>query len=151
MTTDRTGAERVAEIQAQLKAAYDSTQDPRSDLTTITITQAMDEMFVHASRDLQWCLADNGRLREQVASDQAAVGWAHVKIGELNTEIARLRAILAALPEPVVFDRDDWRVCPWCHANAAFHIDAGRLVYAKLLHAPDCPWLAVQTALQEAP
>jgi PAS domain-containing protein len=106
--------ERLVEIRARIKDAYDSTQDPRSDLTTITITAEMDEMFARAAGDLQW----------------------------LMVELARLRAILATLPEPIARLRNEqW--CVMCN---------DRLVGDDTIaqHAPDCPWLAVVKARGEA-
>jgi uncharacterized protein YegJ (DUF2314 family) len=60
-------------------------------------------------------------------------------VNDLAADNARLRGLLAALPEPTTNVEDGWSQCVMCYEGD----------WGLVAHSPTCPWLAVQTALQE--
>lgn len=83
-------------------------------------------------------------IRTSVVSKQRRRGTLGQRLisGEEYDELIRLRALLAALPEPCFCNPYQDSECAWCGEWAA---------NGRIPHAPDCPYLAVQAELKEAP
>jgi hypothetical protein len=111
-----------------------------------TGAETTEDELVERGMTIVSLLLDNKELQRARLRWMADAAQAMQRAEDAEADNARLRAILATLPEPVYVNTSWDTVCLACHQRQLIPLSPGM----SLEHAPDCPWLVVVNARGEA-